>query len=163
MTSEKCKRESGPEDPTRQMVVTNLLHRRILEKNLENIGLHRGQHRVLMALSCHSFESQLQLAEELDVSAATIAVSLKALEKAGLVSREVKDEDTRSNCVELTDEGRRVVESAKDYYESLERAMYQDFTEEEQNKLWEYLNRLYHNMEQFTATAEKGENRETVC
>lgn len=143
-------------DITHRMIVTNQMHRRMLECNLEGSGIHRAQHRLLMTLAKHSFSSQVELAHFLEVSAATIAVSLKALKKAGLLTQKSREEDNRRNFIELTDKGRKLVEESCEYFDAIDQQMYQGFTEEEKQKLCEYLDRIYCNMERLKKAAMEG-------
>ncbi len=143
-------------DITHRMIVTNQMHRRMLECNLEKISIHRAQHRLLMTLAKNSFTSQVELARYLEVSAATIAVSLKALKKAGLISQKMREDDNRRNFVELTEEGRTLVEESCEYFDWLDQQMYQGFTEEEKQHLCNYLDRIYSNMERLKQAAMEG-------
>lgn len=143
-------REAGdmyePREVTRRMILTNQMHMRMLEKNLEGTGIHRGQHRLLMTLACKPFQSQVELARKLEVTPATIAVSLKSLEKTGFIERRMRQEDNRVNFVELTERGRQVVEMSRDFFDMLDRQMYQGFTEEERILYSHFLERIYQNM-----------------
>lgn len=150
-----------PRDITHQMVVTNQMHRRVLECNLEGIGIHRAQHRLLMTLAKHSFSSQVELARYLEVSAASIAVALKALKRAGLITQKIREEDNRRNFVELTEKGRVMVEESCEFFDALDQQMYQGFSEEEKQKLCDYLDRVYKNLERLKNAAMEGKN-ETV-
>lgn len=136
----------GKENVTRHMIITNQLHKRTLEKNLENVGIHRAQHRVLMTLSRKVFHSQAELAKELEITPATIAVSLKALERDGLIQKTVKREDNRVNFIELTDMGKQMVEESMEFFYFVDREMYRDFTSEELQTLCNYMDRIYHNL-----------------
>lgn len=138
---------------THRMIVTNQMHRRMLECNLENSGIHRAQHRLLITLSEKSFASQVELARYLEVSPATIAVSLKALKREGLIVQKMREEDNRRNFVELTEKGRKHVEESCEFFDALDQQMYQGFTEEEKQRLCDYLDRIYNNMERLAAQA----------
>lgn len=138
----------GPREVTHRMIMTSQMHRRMLEKNMEGTGIHRAQHRLLMTLSDSHFLSQVELARHLGVSAATIAVSLKSMEKEGLICRKAKSEDNRANFVELTERGKQIAEQSKAYFDALDEQMYQGFTGEERKRLSEFLDRIYNNMEQ---------------
>lgn len=135
-------------DVTKQFIITNLMHRRILEKNLEKYNLHFAQHRIIMTLSAKKISSQVELARELEVSPAAVAVSLKSLEKQGLVTRSVKKEDNRINFMEVTEKAKSIIEDSWDYFHQLDRKMYEGFSEEERRELCSYLERIYKNMEQ---------------
>lgn len=130
------------------MILTNQMHRRLIEKKLEGTGIHRAQHRLLMSLADNQFVSQVDLARHLEVTPATIAVSLKSMEKDGLICRKVKGEDNRANFVELTEKGKRIVEDSREYFDSVDEQMYQGFSQEERKELSNYLDRVYDNMNQ---------------
>lgn len=140
---------------THHLIVTNQMHRRMLECNLEGTGIHRAQHRLLLTLSKKSFASQVELARYLEVSPATIAVSLKALKKAELIMKTAKEEDNRINFVELTEKGRKMVEESCGFFDALDEQMYQGFEQEELRQLCQYLDRMYENMERM---AKKNKN-----
>ena len=71
------------------------LHRSILEQRLNKTGVYRSQHQILTAMAEHPNTSQKELAEYLNVTAATVAVSVKKLEKGGYITRIVDQEDNR--------------------------------------------------------------------
>ncbi len=133
---------------THRMIITNRLHYRVLEKNLESIGIHRASHRVLMTLARNQFASQVDLARRMEVSPASIAVTLKNLEKTGYIKKTAKKEDNRINFVELTDKGRKLVEESREFFDNLDKEMYQGFSEEERRELCNYLDRIYDNIVQ---------------
>nr|MCR5690718.1 MarR family transcriptional regulator [Eubacterium sp.] len=118
---------------THQFIVTSQKHRKTLDASLDETGMHRGQHRVLMTLSCKDIHTQVELAKELEVAPATIAVSLKGLEKDGYVERGAKEGDNRAKQVFLTDKGRKLVEGSKKFFETLDQQMYLDFSQEEKD------------------------------
>lgn len=162
---EKEKMAFRPSDVTHRMIVTNQMHRRMLEKNLDGTGIHRAQHRLLMTLACDQFRSQVELARKLEVSPAAIAVALKSLEKAGLISKTAKQEDNRVNFVELTQEGRKNVEESREFFDTLDQEMYRGFSEKEREELCSYLDRIYANMERMASEQIKQRmegNHETV-
>lgn len=146
-------RTLGSKEVTHRMIVTNQMHRRMLECNLENRGIHRAQHRLLMILNEKAFASQVELARYLEISPATIAVSLKALKRKGLIMQKIREEDNRRNFVELTEKGRKYVEESCEFFDTLDQQMYQGFTEEEKQKLCEYLDRIYANMQRLAGGA----------
>lgn len=133
---------------THRLMTTNRIHYRVLEKNLESIGIHRASHRILMTLACNEFASQVDLARELEVSPASVAVSLKNLEKSGYIKKTAKEEDNRINFVEMTEKGRQLVEESREFFDNLDKEMYQGFSEKERRELCNYLERIYNNIVQ---------------
>lgn len=148
MRFERIKDGFSPREVTHRMILTNQMHRRLIEKKLEGTGIHRAQHRLLMSLADNQFVSQVDLARHLEVTPATIAVSLKSMEKDGLICRKVKGEDNRANFVELTEKGKRIAEDSREYFDSVDEQMYQGFSQKERKELSNYLDRVYDNMNQ---------------
>lgn len=124
------------------------LHRCILDERLRQTGVYRSQHQILMMLSDHSNASQKEIAERLYVSTATIAVSVKKLEKGGFITRAVDQEDNRMNKLCLTEKGRHMVEHSRDFFHHVEERMFQDFSKGELAAMGQYLDRIYDNLSQ---------------
>ena len=135
---------------THYFIVTNQLHRRMVESNLEGMRIHRAQHRLLMTLSCKRSYSQVEIAKELEVSPATIAVALKNLEKEQYIVRTSKEGDNRVKDVLLTEKGQKLVEDSREYFNLVDSEMYQGFSEQEKKQFVDFLKRIYHNMERLS-------------
>ena len=118
----------------------------MLEKLVGATGLHRAQHRMLMTLADHEFESQSALANMLEISTATVAVSLKKLERDGYIQKKVKEGDSRANFIQLTERGKKVVESSREIFESMDKKAVRGFTDEELVLLRTFLGRMYENL-----------------
>ena len=108
--------------------------------------MHRAQHRMLMTLADHEFESQSALANMLEISTATVAVSLKKLERDGYIQKKVKEGDSRANFIQLTERGKKVVESSREIFESMDKKAVRGFTDEELVLLRTFLGRMYENL-----------------
>lgn len=126
------------------------LHRDILDKEVRRTGVYRSQHRILMYLAENPDASQKEIARFQEVSTATIAVSLKKLEKAGCIKREVDQADNRCNRIQLTEKGEKIVAQSHEIFYRVEEEMFHGFDEEELRMLNEYFYRIYQNMEQAT-------------
>ncbi|MDD7348339.1 MAG: MarR family winged helix-turn-helix transcriptional regulator [Clostridiales bacterium] len=127
------------------LIFISQLHRRKMERLLEGTGLHRAQHRMLMTLSDGQFTSQIELANVLEVSAATVAVSLKKLEKGGYIQKSFQEHDSRVRFVELTEKGHRVVDESKKIFHDMDEKMLEGFDEKELDTLHTLLGKMYHN------------------
>lgn len=133
---------------------TGKLHRALLERHLNKNGIFRAQHQILMCISCNQDMSQKELAKQYHVSAASIAVSLKKLEKGGYISRLVDRDDNRYNKIRLTEKGREEVERSISFFEKTEEGMFSGFTEEEKNVFYQYIQKLSENLEQMLQETE---------
>ncbi len=94
-------------------------------------GLHPGQPRLLQFIWDHPGCTQKEAADELDVTPASAAASLKRLEKAGLVLRQPDQKDTRRNQLFITDRGMAQMEENKRQFAKLDERMFQGMSEEE--------------------------------
>lgn len=126
---------------------TNKLYRKLLEKGLNKSGVFRSQHQLLMYICCHPSVSQKELAKLYNVSTATVAVSLKKLEKGGYIRRLVDEEDNRINQTVITPKGQAVVENGISFFKRVESGMFEGFSTDEIEGLHGYLNRIYKNID----------------
>lgn len=111
---------------------TDRLHKKVVEKRLEEIKLHRSQHVMLMHL--HRFGkavSQKELAESLSITPAAAAVSVKKLIDGGYIERKTSDKDARYNDVTITEKGRNVVMRSREIFDSIDKDMVEGVAEEE--------------------------------
>lgn len=83
-------------------------HRNLLEKSVQEIGLHSGQASVLLELWKKDKQRQVDLAEKLNLAAPTVNKILGGMLEADLVTRERYDNDARSTRIVLTPKGRDV-------------------------------------------------------
>ena len=90
--------------------------------------------------------SQKRLAEQLHVSPATVAVSLKSLERGGYVRKEPDPTDARRNQVYITDKGQRAVARCVRVFETVDRQILAGFSPEELERLAGYHRRMLENL-----------------
>lgn len=133
----------------------NHLHRTILERKLNQNGLYRSQHQLLMYISDHPNQSQKEIARLNRISPATAAVTLKKLEKGGYIHRVADDRDNRCNQICLTEKGKLVVEYSIRYFSQVQQRMFAGFTEEERIRLTGDLERIKKNLTEFLSETER--------
>ena len=135
------------------------LHRSMMERRLDGTGVYRSQHQILMFVSDNPNVSQKELARMYGVSGATIAVSLKKLERGGYIRRLVDQEDNRCNQISITDKGRKVVEDSVKIFRQMESRMFEGFSENDMKVLGQLLDRIYGNLDrEFTDRAQREES-----
>ena len=123
------------------------LRSNLAQMSLNSIGLHFGHPRILFTIDHLEGASQKELAEHLHVTPASLATSLKRLQKAGFLARSSDDHDQRVNKIELTDRGRKAIRICKTQLFSIDQLMHAGFSVEEQEQLAGYLDRMYLNLE----------------
>ena len=95
------------------------------------LGIHPGQPPLLHYIQAHPGCTQKEAADELDVTPASAAASLKRLEKAGLVERKTDDKDARRNCLFITEEGNMRLTEHRRIFDALDERMFAGLSEEE--------------------------------
>ncbi len=129
-----------------QLILFAVKHKRIMQNYLDETGVYQSQHRLLMEISRNMNASQKDIARIMDVSAATVAVSLKKLEKGGYIKRKTDEGDNRLNKIAITGKGNNVVEKSKRIFESADQKVFEGVTEEEKTALLVLLKKLNANL-----------------
>ena len=110
--------------------ISRLEHARAHEL-LEELGLYRGQHRILRALWVQDGLTHTELARHAHVRPSTMSTTIQRMEKAGLVARKHDAEDQRVSRVYLTEAGRMLQGDVEQAWRRLEDEMFAGFTVEE--------------------------------
>lgn len=115
-------------------------HVNALQAELHARGLSDlGSPMILFILDHHGdhgeIASQRELARVLRVSPATIATSLKSMERMGYVEKHVDEKDARRNRIVITEKGLAAVKQCFEIFGEIDRRMMEGFTPEEQNDL----------------------------
>lgn len=109
-----------------------------------------GQPRILFLLEEEGADgtipAQQELAEQLRVSPATIAASLKSLERMGYVTREPDPDDGRKKRIAITEKGRDARQRCKAIFDEINDQLYLGFAEEELGQLRQYYCRMLDNL-----------------
>ena len=121
-------------------------HRKTVEKRICSLGIHPSQHHFLMYIAKNGACTQNSIAEAMEISAATVAVSLKKLEKGGYIEKQISQSDCRSKLIALTAKGEDVVEQSKEMFERVDKEMFISITEEEQQQLHSLMERVVNNL-----------------
>jgi DNA-binding MarR family transcriptional regulator len=106
--------------------------------------------RILFRLKYRDGDSpvtQKQLADWLGVAPPTVAVSIKRMEKSGLVRKTANRDDLRENYIEITDYGLQLTDQYERVARHLYSHMFRDFEQEELEQLYGFFQRLIANME----------------
>ena len=130
-----------------QLILFAIKHRKIMQKYLDETGVYHAQHRLLMEIARNPSASQNDIARTMDISPATVAVSLKKLEKGGYIRREMDEGDNRLNKIIITGKGREVVETSRRIFELTDRKVLDGFTEEEKRTLFALMQKINANLD----------------
>lgn len=122
------------------------LHRLAIERRVRQTGVYRSQHQILMFIAANPDATQKEIARLHETSPATIAVSLKKLEKAGYIRRVVDQEDNRCNRLQVTEKGQLVVNQSYVIFRQIEEEMFAGFSQEDFRDLDQFLGRINRNI-----------------
>ena len=128
----------------------NKMHRRCLKKEMDSRGLGKvGQPMILFMLRNHEVAAECDqkgFSEALGVSPATVAVSIKRMEKAGLVSKSTDRDDLRRNHLAITDKGLLLVNDCIRAFHDVDAGTFKGFSEEQRKQLESSYRRMMENL-----------------
>lgn len=124
----------------------NAAHARLTKKGVGDVGSPRLLQMLRVCQEKGMTPSQRELADLLHVSPATIATSLKSLERNGYVVREMDPGDCRRNLISITSKAIAAMEETQSVFDSVDEAMFSGFTEEEVKQLNQYHLRMLQNL-----------------
>ena len=133
-----------------KLIETNKLHKMAIETAVDEIGLHRNRHHLLMYIARHeSFSSQKEIADRLGVTPAAITMSLTALERDGLIVRK-SGADSRSNKITVTDKGRELIDRSRTHFTDVDIQTFAGLSESEIDALESCLDKIINNLKNKT-------------
>ena len=129
-----------------KLISTSLIHRYHITKSAQKAGLYYGQPMILEYINENNLCTQKELADSLHISPASVATSIKRLEKSGFVKRSTDKEDVRKNRLSLTQGGLKTLTDFRSICDETDKEMFKGFSDEECELLCNYLQRLYNNL-----------------
>ena len=91
--------------------------------------------------------TQAEVAEEMQVSPASVAQSLKRMESAGFIIRDACKGNLRANSLHVTDAGKEAAKNCRLVFDELEERMLAGFSAEERAAVSELISRITENLE----------------
>ncbi len=134
-----------------------VLHRKCFLKKSQSYGLYVGQPQVLRFVRSHPGCTQIEIADNLGVSSASIAFSTKRLQKAGYLMKQVNHLNMRCNKLYVTREGEEVLDRFQEVYDEMYKTMFDGFTEEEIEMLGSFVDRAAKNLERMISEGQSDE------
>ena len=114
-----------------KMITVSKMHKKAIDTAVDNIGVQRSKHRILMMLSQSDHTaSQKEIAEKLDVSSAAVTVSLTALERDGLITRN-SGADSRYKEISVTEKGKAIVEVTQNHFINVDKITFEGLSEQD--------------------------------
>ncbi len=123
------------------------IYGKVISDRLEKNGLRASYKRVLEPLVQHENLTQLELVKITSLKAPTISITLRNMEREGIVTRVKNTHDRRETHVAVTERGRRMYSKLVRAIEKVESDMLCDVSEEEKNALCSILEKISKNLE----------------
>ena len=123
------------------------LRRRTMHRYFQSIGMFNGHPHLLFHIRRQPGITPKELAACTELTPATVAVSVKRLEAAGLICRQGDDKDKRVTHLFLTDKGVEMDEACRQGRQFLIDNVYQGLSDDEADLLYELLGRLSVNLQ----------------
>jgi DNA-binding MarR family transcriptional regulator len=107
-----------------KIMKVNRLHRSVISDNAGGIKLQRSGHMMLLyILKSENPPSQKEIAKSFGITPAAVAMTLKKMEKSGLIERMASEDDNRVNLIKVSEKGRALLENNRQRFEDTDRAM----------------------------------------
>lgn len=142
-------------------VLTARLHQNYLKRELEKTGISKSQRQLLLDIEENPGATQREIAARRNVSTASVAVTVKRLEREGYLVKDTDQKDSRRSCLRLTSRGQKAADESRQLLQHTEASMFSGFSEEEILQFEKLLNRLIKNGESLLQE-ESRENRNTA-
>ena len=114
-----------------------------------DLGLYYGQPMVLLILSCDPGLSLADLAERINITPASVTVSVGRMEKSGLIEKIPDPEDHRRYALRLTEKGEELACRCRERLDRVDEVMYADFTPRERETFSALCRRMENNLKRF--------------
>ena len=119
----------------------HLLRKIFVKRISETSPLHFSQVAIMKTIEQNENCTQSTIAERLCVTPASVAVSTKRLQKAGLITKTVDSDNQRCKRLALTEKGREAIEHHISLFRDYDELIFSEFTEEEKQQLMDILSR----------------------
>lgn len=124
----------------------SILRRMESNRISSDAGLYTGQLPILEYIIHHDGCTQKEIADILSVSPASIATSTKRLQKAGLVKKQIDEENLRKNMLSVTDKGVELARKCRKSFDEFNQRLFSGFSDEELLTVKSHLDRLISNI-----------------
>lgn len=138
------------------------LRHKTLWRYFQSIGLFNGNPAMLFHIGKTPGLTQKELAEQMDISPACVAISVKRLIGAGMVERRRDDKDGRIVHLFLTEKGRQMDVACSHGRDFMVQSLYDGLSGEELRQLYGLLGRMTENMQKAMETLPEPAEKERI-
>lgn len=121
------------------------LYGEFIREELERIGMKLSYRHIMNPLMTHDSLTQLELVKITGLKAPTISISLRNMERDGIVRREKNITDRRETHVYITDKGKKMYAKALEILDKAEGTMLKGLNDKELQEMRKVLNKMIAN------------------
>ncbi|GGB99047.1 transcriptional regulator [Novosphingobium endophyticum] len=129
-----------------RMTVIARLQRNNFDRKVTDLNVTRSQWAMIAVVARYPGSTQRTVAEYLEMSEASAGRLIDRLCADGLLERRDRRDDRRARAVYLTDAAGPLLEKLGKIANESEERMFQGFSDEEIERLLDYMNRIYENV-----------------
>ncbi len=129
-----------------KLLKLNALRRIVSGRAANEAGLHMGQLPVLEFIKRNRGCTQKDIADALQVTPASIALSTKRLQRAGLVEKRVDETNLRRNMLYVTPKAEEVSCVCREKFDAIDAVMFRDLSEAELDWFDTLMTRMIENL-----------------
>lgn len=138
-----------------ELISISVIHRYHISKSALSVGLYFGQPNILEYVISNDACSQKDIANAMHITPASAAISLKRMEKSGLITRIPDEKDPRKNHISVTEKGIQALKEFRKICENTDKNMFRGFSEDELETLHNLLSRLHKNLDSQSLSKEE--------
>lgn len=110
-------------------------HSAVVQDYLKGFNIYLGQHRIFFTLEKQPNITFTELADILKVSKESLSVSIKRLDQAGFIHKEVDKNDKRRSLLRLNEKGLETSKACKEGFDTINHSMFKNLCDEEKENL----------------------------
>ena len=115
-------------------------------RELDRIGMRYSYRHIMKPLMDNESLTQLELVKITNLKAPTISITLRNMERDGIVRREKNDSDRRETHVFITDKGKKMYAKVLTALDKAEKTMLKGLSEKELKAMRETLDKMSANL-----------------
>ncbi len=116
-------------------------------KEMDKIGIRPSYRNIMSSLCENESLTQLELVKITNLKAPTISITLRSMERDGIVSRVKNDIDRRETHVAITDKGRKIYQKMLVSIEKIQKKMTNGLTDKEAEQISAILKKMSDNLD----------------
>ncbi|MER2029032.1 MAG: MarR family transcriptional regulator [Solibacillus sp.] len=135
------------DDKKQMIMMLKRLDRHVTQIFEKRTDISLTRYEILVSLIKNGNVTQKVLQQSLAIDQAAITRHLKLLEEQQFVERKRNEKNNREVLVNISDQGRALLEGCTMFKDQFLNDLYQDFSDSELQQLKQFLTRLNHNVE----------------